>query len=233
MLPHAVGFIDALFSRGLYATAAGVNELAGLLLGALAENNFDPARFQPYTDLIYNTLKANDRVVSTSYASWVHFDLWNAWHRVWGLGVFLESVRMVRAHARFRETGDRRWLDNRQPPPMASFPLDLPGYRALFDAAERLVKSGQDRPEAAARDIFRLLAESPVCPPSFRYGDPGQRFLDMTDPRAMAKVFWWVARRSPPEIRQFIDFRPTSLVGELVDDQLRLRWSEPRRIARL
>lgn len=216
LLPHAIGFVDPLFSRGLYLTVAGISALVPPLLAALDRDVFRASDFQPYADQMAGGLDATDRLVAASYRSFSDFDLWNAWHRVWGLGVFVESMRWV--HARADLAAGRV-----APPTGPSLPLDLPAYARLFDHAEALVH-GSDPPAQAARGILQALAACPICPPNFAYDDPDRRFLDMTDPLATLKFLWWSRLEAPADFRDRFTLGPSAMAREL---SAAARWPAP------
>lgn len=216
LLPHAIGFVDPLFSRGLYLTVSGIAALAPPLLAALDSDTFRAEDFAPYADQMGAAVEATDRLVATSYRSFSSFELWNAWHRVWGLGVFIESLRWIHGRAGLA-------AGHSTPPGGPGLPLDLPEYAELFAQAEALVLGAED-PAAAAADILGLLQRCAICPPNFAYGDPARRFLDMTDPVATLRFLWWSRREAPADFRARFTLGPAAMAREL---GAAARWSAP------
>ncbi len=105
LLGHAAGFIDPLYSKGLYTTLMSVSVLADLLLDAHKDGDYSEARFSPLEVTTQAFIRANDRLVANSYKSFANPKLWSAYRVLWLLGAYTEFVKLssVRALA-----GDRR-----------------------------------------------------------------------------------------------------------------------------
>lgn len=103
LLGHAAGFIDPLYSKGLYTTLMSVSVLADLLLRA--DGDYSAARFAPLQATTQGFVRANDRLVANSYRSFGNPKLWSVYSVLWLLGAYTEFVKLssVRALA-----GDRR-----------------------------------------------------------------------------------------------------------------------------
>ncbi|MEM7799078.1 MAG: tryptophan 7-halogenase, partial [Chloroflexota bacterium] len=101
LLGHAAGFVDPLFSKGLYASLSGVSMLAYLLLKADAIDDYRRAAFLPFERLTLNYLKNNDRLISNAYRSFQHPELWRRYAVLWLLGAYTEylQLNMIRAKA--------------------------------------------------------------------------------------------------------------------------------------
>ena len=63
LLGHAAGFVDPLFSKGLYTSLTSVSLLAHLLLEAKQTEDYSAAKFQPLEDVTLAFLKNNDRLI--------------------------------------------------------------------------------------------------------------------------------------------------------------------------
>ena len=168
---HGSGFIDALFSRGLASSAETINALAARLLAALAEDDFTPERFAYVQRLMDNNLAYNDKLVNGAYIAFRDFDLWNAWFRVWVLGVSLGELRLFSAYRRFARTGDAGLLPDAAEP-MGPFFSNHAGFQTLFEQASAAVEAvdaacksparGDRRnPEPAGRRRFRAAGVPP------------------------------------------------------------------------
>lgn len=78
LLSHATGFIDPLFSRGLFNTAQTINVLANLLLEAKKVGDYSKVRFEPLERMQQGLIDFNDELVHCSYVSFRSYSLWNA-----------------------------------------------------------------------------------------------------------------------------------------------------------
>jgi FADH2 O2-dependent halogenase len=126
LLSHAGGFIDPLFSRGMVNTMDNLRSLSRTLLAALDDGDFSEARFARIDHEQKRNVNFHDLIVAGSYISWDDFDLWNAWVRLWAMGVHdtesrLGSVLLMGDYSRVKPVTD----------PIAS-DYEGPGYRALF-----------------------------------------------------------------------------------------------------
>jgi FADH2 O2-dependent halogenase len=97
LVPHAAGFIDALYSFGLVNTCTIIVPLASRIIKALAENDYSPENFADLERLQQKLFDYNDNLVNCSYISFANYQLWNAWRRVWLLG---SSMRQWKAGVR-------------------------------------------------------------------------------------------------------------------------------------
>ena len=104
LLGHAAGFVDPLYSKGLYTTLTGVSVLADLLLQAKKDGDYSAARFRPLETKTQAFIRANDRLVANSYRSFTNPKLWSVYSVVWLLGAYTEFVKLssVRALAEGR-----------------------------------------------------------------------------------------------------------------------------------
>ena len=104
LLGHAAGFIDPLYSKGLYTTLMSVSVLANLLLDARKDGDYSAARFAPLEATTQAFIRANDRLVANSYGSFANPKLWSVYRVLWLLGAYTEFVKLssLRALARGR-----------------------------------------------------------------------------------------------------------------------------------
>lgn len=94
LLGHAAGFIDPLFSKGLYTTTMSLGVLANLLLDACADGDFSAARFQPLQDLTLHYIHTNDRLIAHSYKAFSNYKLWQVYSVLWLLGAYTELIKL-------------------------------------------------------------------------------------------------------------------------------------------
>src|SRR5437773_3877087 len=110
LMSHASGFIDPLFSRGMFNTVEIIQSLVEPLLGALRTDNFDDEAFLGVDKQQQKVLDYNDDLVNCSFISWDDFDLWNAWLRVFGVGTFLAEFHLMNGMSDYTRTGDPSYL---------------------------------------------------------------------------------------------------------------------------
>ena len=106
LLAHAVGFIDPLYSKGLYVTHMSVMLVADLLLQAHRTGDYSAAAFAPLEDLTLRYIDMHDRLVASSVKSWSDFRLWHAYSVLWLLGAYLEYLKLT--VTRLRASGSGR-----------------------------------------------------------------------------------------------------------------------------
>lgn len=102
LLGHAAGFIDPLYSKGLYTSLASVFVLAHLLLKARESGDYSAAAFGDLQIVTQNFVHAADRLVANSYRAFRDTRLWQVYAVMWLLGAYTELVKlnMMRAQAK-------------------------------------------------------------------------------------------------------------------------------------
>ena len=104
LLGHAAGFIDPLYSKGLYVTHMSIMLLADLLIKAQKTSDYSAAAFAPLEKITLEYIRMHDRLTANSIKSWSHPKLWRVYSIQWLLGAYLEylmlSVSRMRAHDR-------------------------------------------------------------------------------------------------------------------------------------
>ncbi len=153
LLAHAAGFIDPLYSKGLYATHAQIFLLADLLLKAKQTGDYSAGAFAPLEEMTLNYINMHDRLVASSFKSWHNFKLWNVYEVLWLLGAYLEYLRLI--INRYRADGDRdKYLELMKPHRLAG------GGFALFFEIQEKIDALMDavNPEDEA-DVDRTVAE--------------------------------------------------------------------------
>lgn len=106
LLGHAAGFIDPLYSKGLYTTLMSTALLAHLLLDAHRERDYRTERFQPLEDLTLRYVAAHDRIVANSYKAWSNYKLWEVYSVLWLLGAYTEYVKLLSVRGRARSRAE-------------------------------------------------------------------------------------------------------------------------------
>ena len=168
LLGHAAGFIDPLYSKGLYTTLMSVSRLAHLLIAGHREGDYSAGRFRSLETQTLGYVRANDRLVANSFKSWGNYELWSVYAVLWLLGAYLELVKLVSARGQARDRDDYYAQ-------LAGLHLVGGGF-APFDAlAERIdtiVERVDTADDAAVRravvEIRALFAAVPWMPQAFR-----------------------------------------------------------------
>jgi FADH2 O2-dependent halogenase len=106
LLGHAAGFVDPLFSKGLYASLSCVCVLARHLIDAKGDGDYSAGRFQPVEDLTLRFIRANDALISHAFKTFAHYDLWSAYTVLWLTGAYLEGVKLAATRIQCRFAGD-------------------------------------------------------------------------------------------------------------------------------
>lgn len=106
LLAHAVGFIDPLYSKGLYVTHMSVMLLADLILKAYASGDYSAAAFRPLEELTLRYMAMHDQLVAGSFKSWSHPKLWEVYAVLWLLGAYLEYLKLTVTRLRAKDRAD-------------------------------------------------------------------------------------------------------------------------------
>jgi FADH2 O2-dependent halogenase len=106
LLAHAVGFIDPLYSKGLYATHMTIFVLADLLLKAKQTGDYSAQAFQPLEEVTLRYIKMHDRLVASSFKSWGNYKLWQVYSVLWLLGAYLEYLKLTVTRLRAKNRAD-------------------------------------------------------------------------------------------------------------------------------
>ena len=213
LVPNTAAFIDPLFSSGINLTLAGVDLLARRLLGACREDDFTAERFEPVNAFLQRVLRHYDLVVSNAFDAFPHYDLWDAWYRVWVSGMLVSTELNADLYLRHLETGDPAVLDATETAPYN----DVLGYgfgpqRRLFDAAHAAMerfRSGEATAAEAAAAIRDLYRETAFVPSYWRWHDPAVRATPAFTLWGMTRMYFWYRLRAPREVsRQLYGWGP-------------------------
>jgi tetracycline 7-halogenase / FADH2 O2-dependent halogenase len=167
LMPHAAGFVDAYFSRGLVNTMEVTSLLAVRLLAAAKDRDYSAESFRHIDHQQQAMLEFNDRLVNGVYICLSDFGLWNAFVRVWALGTIASIAKLTEVTAVCRFGRDLSSLSEFDRPlhPGLQFPYQA-WYNDLFERAIAEVEAfGRQElaAEEAANRIFRLLRETDYC----------------------------------------------------------------------
>jgi FADH2 O2-dependent halogenase len=95
LLAHAAGFVDPLYSKGLYITHMSIFWLADLLLKAKQTGDYSAVAFAPLEQMTLSYIAMHDRLAASSYKSWSNYKLWRVYAVLWLLGAYLEYLSLV------------------------------------------------------------------------------------------------------------------------------------------
>jgi len=153
LLGHAAGFIDPLYSKGLYVTHMSVMVLADLLLDAHKSGDYSAEAFAPLEEMTLAYIQMHDRLTANSIKSWRHYELWRVYSVQWLLGAYLEYLQLSIAHMRARDRS--AYIDL-----MKGNRLAGGGFEGFFELQEKIdTLFEQVDPEDEA-DVRRMVAEA-------------------------------------------------------------------------
>lgn len=221
LLPHAAGFIDALYSFGLVNSCTIIIPLANRIIKAISGNNYSPENFRDIELLQQKLLDYNDNLVNCSYISFSNFRLWDAWRRVWLLGSFM---RQTKAGLRKRlkiDAGKSHELATMADDNLASL---TPSYEGLGDdffreATEKVekVQEGLLSPEEAADWILSSIDRIDFLPRNFwKLADKSQTDVDTESnlfKSEYSRFLSWVKTADRPEIKKYFDYDMEDLLA--------------------
>ncbi|PZD72202.1 Kynurenine 3-monooxygenase [Acaryochloris thomasi RCC1774] len=95
LLGQAAGFIDPLFSKGLYTSLSCTSLLADRLLAAHKTGDYSASFFKPVEEMTLGFIQANDHLVANAYRSFADYRLWQPFSVLWLLGAYLELVKLT------------------------------------------------------------------------------------------------------------------------------------------
>jgi tetracycline 7-halogenase / FADH2 O2-dependent halogenase len=225
---HAAGFVDALYSRGLVSTLELINSLAWRLITAAQEDDWSTERFTYLEDLQQGQFDFHDSQVYSSFVSFRDYDLWNAMNRTWQLGTMLGNVVIEDAYFRFVQSGDADVFKEleQSDAPGSPFPIS-PEFNELGILSRQqceLVENGSLQPQQAASQIFAKIRQANYVPPSFGFGEPGQRCFNAS-PSKMAKNFVWSRTHAPDQIGKMMTRATASLIRTRIRPDLGVRMT--------
>lgn len=137
LLGHAAGFVDPLFSKGLYVSLTMVSMLSHLILKENEADRFSRQAFIQLEHLTQAYLKRNDRLIASAYRSFQHPELWRRYSVLWLLGAYTEYLRlnMIRSQAH----GNRSYY-YRQLTQLSLVGGGFEEFRILSDRIDRIIE---------------------------------------------------------------------------------------------
>jgi FADH2 O2-dependent halogenase len=228
LLGHAGGFIDALHSRGIANTFYMVHALAERLPHAVRADDFSYAYFRDLAELQGDLINYNDRLVNGSYCSFMDFDLWNAWSRVWLLGVTIDSLRIGRLLSKHAASGRKDVFHGlyRASCPGSIAP-DSDEFETIFNRCESEIdaaRAHRKSPAAAAEAIHGWIATAKAVPPTMHLKDRKCRYTLTNSFWSHVQYLWWRQLAAPREVRkEYFDYAATPFVKSALRDLLTIK----------
>lgn len=218
LLHHAYGFLDPLFSRGLWRTLETLDSVVDRVLPALRSDTLDAAQFEYIERMQASMLDDNDQLIYNAFRSLRSGDTWAAFIKVWFADELLMTLMTLSAVLKYVGSGEASSFDmlSGEPRPCmeAPYAADL---QALLDRMEQLL----DRFDAGTigsgdvyRSVCRMLSTSRSLPQSLVDWSARQEFgLDLVPPRLL-RLLWWGRVKAPRPIRQQVfDFSIRTLAN--------------------
>jgi len=177
LLGHSVGFIDPLYSKGLYVTHMAVMLTADLLLKANKTGDYSAEAFSALEKISLNYMEMHDRLTANSIKSWSNTALWRVYSVQWLLGAYLEylMLSLARMRSKNREEYIRLLKNNR---------LAGGGFEPFFTLQEQVdalfeAVDPHDPEDVAdtVRDARALFADFPWLPEPFQAVLDGKNYL--------------------------------------------------------
>ncbi len=158
LMGHAAGFIDPLYSKGLYVTHMTIMLLADLLLKAKKTGDYSAKTFAPYEEITLGYVKMHDQLTLNSIKSWSNYNLWRVYSVQWLLGAYLEYLMLSITRIRAKDRAE--YIDLLKNNRLAGggfsgFFEVQKKVDALFDAVDPANKADVDRMVAEANALLR------------------------------------------------------------------------------
>ena len=200
LLSHAFGFIDPLFSRGLFNTVSTINLLADKILTAFKRGDFTLGHFEPVDKYQQRQLYWNDLLVAGAYICFKHPDLWLWWFRVWGVVSTWGALHALKISQNLEANpADPKTLKQLDCPqcPGAIAPSH-PVVNQLLETAFQIVDAFASRTLSLQQTQTQLQAlfksAEKWLPPNFDYLDTQARFGHI-DQQEQSLMDFWVSRQ--------------------------------------
>lgn len=206
LLAHAGFFIDPLYSTGLALTTAMVDLVSEQLIESFKTNDFSEKSFARLNEFFDRNIKHADMMVGCSFVSFRDYDLWDAWFRVWVLGLFIGTAVNATIYLKYVETKDKKVLDNsvREPNDMilgGRYPEFQKLYKAAVSTMDE-VRDGMLTPAEGAKRIRASFKGIKYLPGYWRWDDASVRSTPAFTLWGMTKMYFWFQLYSPKELRK-------------------------------
>jgi FADH2 O2-dependent halogenase len=196
--------------------------LAWRLIRAKKDGDYSAARFMPIDARVKKNFQHFDKLVSSSFAAFSSFEVWNAWHKIWFLGSLYGCAGVLEAIGEYNRSGAPSSFDLCEVAPYAGVQAsEFPEYMAVFDAAAREVDAFAERgqsPERTASAIYDAIAKSGLWPKP--WPPPQARHVGVFTLPKIGPLMSWVMRDAPEVVRKNypVRFQPRDMLSLAVAD---------------
>lgn len=172
LLGHAAGFIDPLYSKGLYITHMSVMLLADLLIKAKKSGDYSALAFASLEKTTLDYIRMHDRLTANSVKSWSHPKLWRVYSIQWLLGAYLEYLMLSITRMRARDRAE--YIDI-----LKNNRLAGGGFEGFFQIQEKIDALFEQVNPEDEDDVDRVVAEAQALFAEFPWlPKPFQAVLD-------------------------------------------------------
>lgn len=132
LLGHSAGFVDPLYSKGLYNSLTAVSMLAHLLIKSRRTGDFSATAFKPLETVTQNYLKMNDRLIANSYRAFKYPKLWQVYSVVWLLGAYTELVKLLSMRMQLQDDREAYYKE------LATLQMAGGGFAEYFEVVSQI-----------------------------------------------------------------------------------------------
>ncbi|MFD0308731.1 NAD(P)/FAD-dependent oxidoreductase [Streptomyces sp. NPDC127119] len=169
-----------------------VHSTAAALLRVVVDPEQEDAEFTRVADFQDHLIDFNDRLQMGLRTAGNHFQLLNAYLRIWLLWQILADLSLKRARLDCEHVPEDSWsaVERFDSELWFRTPEGLPrALRHLFDQMDA-VRAGRSTAVGAARGIFSWLRGERFVPPLYRFAEPRDRVYTFTLRRRMLMLLW-------------------------------------------
>ena len=212
---NSAAFIDPLYSSGLHLSTIMVDLLAEELLSAIKDNDFDTHRFQHIEDTMKASFIHYDEMISNSFSSFPHYDLWDAWFRVWVSGNFLGAVSNINLLLNYFQSGDKKYLFKTSKSPYnVPLGIELKEHRRPFSEALSFMNQFENNniSKNETRDsILNVIKNHELIPPYFEWHKPTKSCTPEFGFTGFARLYLWARMNATEKTRrELFSYNPLS-----------------------
>jgi len=167
LLGHAAGFIDPLYSKGLYISWMSMTVLAHLLLEAKTTGDYSAEAFQLLEKVTFDYIEAGDRLIANSFRSFGNYKLWSVYAVLWLMGAYTELLKLNSA----RVLSDNRPDYIAQLKGLRLVGGGFPQFKVIADVIDTIIENTNPKNEAevdrAVAQIKGIMRQVDWMPPPF------------------------------------------------------------------
>lgn len=226
LLQHSYGFIDPLFSRGIWRSIETVDAVCRTLIDALDDDDLTAERFESIDRMQAAMLDDNDRMVHNAYRSMSSYETWTSWLRMWFVDELLTTLPVLAATFNHTTTGNRAVLEgvggHRQSRTGYSF---SPQLDKLLNDTESLLdqyEAGDVTPNHVLDKTVARLGAADYLPPTIIDWTGKHDFaIDLTPPM-LAKLMWWSRTKASKTVNdELLQFSIPRMMRLMAQDAVR------------